>query len=86
LFLPELGGSAAVFLQIGFAIPSRGYLGAATFVPALLRLPNSSMLMLTAGLLTLIEGLVLVVWGSDPFNLPPFSGEATFQLLRGLDL
>ena len=34
-------------------------LGAATFVPALARLPHSGMLMLTAGLLTLIEGLVL---------------------------
>ncbi|MGB7035743.1 MAG: branched-chain amino acid ABC transporter permease [Xanthobacteraceae bacterium] len=51
-------------------------LGAATFVPALSRLPNSSMLMLTAGLLTLIEGVVLVVWGSDPYDLPAFSGEA----------
>ena len=51
-------------------------LGAATFVPALARLPHSSMLMLTAGLSTLIEGLVLVAWGSDPYDLPSFSGEA----------
>jgi branched-chain amino acid transport system permease protein len=56
-------------------------LGAATFVPALSRLPNSSMLMLTAGLLTLIEGLVLVVWGSDPYDLPSFSGEAPVTIL-----
>lgn len=56
-------------------------LGAATFVPALSRLPNSSMLMLTAGLLTLIEGLVLVVWGSDPYDLPSFSGEAPVMIL-----
>ncbi len=35
-------------------------LGAATFVPALSRLPNSSMLMLTAALLTLIEGIALL--------------------------
>jgi branched-chain amino acid transport system permease protein len=56
-------------------------LGAATFVPALARLPNSSMLMLTAGLLTLIEGLVLVVWGSDPYDLPPFSGEAPVDIM-----
>jgi branched-chain amino acid transport system permease protein len=56
-------------------------LGAATFVPALSRLPNSSMLMLTAGLLTLIEGAVLVVWGSDPFDLPAFSGEAPVKIL-----
>ncbi|MGA8612407.1 MAG: ABC transporter permease [Xanthobacteraceae bacterium] len=56
-------------------------LGAATFVPALSRLPNSSMLMLTAGLLTLIEGVVLVVWGSDPYDLASFSGEAPVDVL-----
>ncbi len=56
-------------------------LGAATFVPALARLPTSSMLMLTAGVLTLIEGLVLVVWGSDPYDLPSFSGEAPVTIL-----
>jgi branched-chain amino acid transport system permease protein len=56
-------------------------LGALTFVPALARLPNSSMLMLTAGLLTLIEGAVLVVWGSDPYDLPTFSGEAPVRIL-----
>jgi branched-chain amino acid transport system permease protein len=56
-------------------------LGAVTFVPALARLPHSSMLMLTAGLLTLIEGLVLVVWGSDPYDLPSFSGEAPVDIL-----
>jgi branched-chain amino acid transport system permease protein len=56
-------------------------LGAATFVPALARLPHSSMLMLTAGLLTLIEGLVLVVWGSEPYDLPSFSGEAPVDVL-----
>jgi len=56
-------------------------LGAATFVPALSRLPNSSMLMLTAGLLTLIEGAVLVVWGSEPYDLPAFSGEAPLDIL-----
>lgn len=50
-------------------------LGAATFVPALSRLPNSSMLMLTAGLLTFLEGLTLVIWGSQPYAVPPFSGE-----------
>src|ERR1039458_703469 len=38
-------------------------LGATTFVPALSTLPNSSMLMLTVGLLTLIEGAILALWG-----------------------
>jgi len=51
-------------------------LGAASFVPALPRLPTSSMFVLTAGLLTLIEGLLLVGWSSQPYALPPFSGEA----------
>ena len=49
--------------------------GAVTFVPGLTRLTNSNMLMMSAGLLTLFEGLVLVVWGSQPYALPPFSGE-----------
>jgi ABC-type branched-subunit amino acid transport system permease subunit len=56
-------------------------LGAATFVSSLSRLPDSSMLMLTAGLLTLIEGLVLVLWGGDPYDLPSFSGEAPVDIL-----
>src|SRR6185312_3714144 len=56
-------------------------LGAATFVPALARLPNSSMLMLTAGLLTVIEGVALVLWGTQPYAVPPFSGERPIALL-----
>ena len=55
-------------------------LGAATFVPGLARLPHSTMLMLTAGLLTLIQGLVLVLWGSQPYDLPAFSGEAPVEV------
>jgi branched-chain amino acid transport system permease protein len=50
-------------------------IGAATFVPALSRLPTGSMLMLTAGLLTFINGLALVVWGSQPYAVTAFSGE-----------
>ncbi len=56
-------------------------IGAAIFVPALPRLPVSSMLILTAGLLTFLEGLSLVIWGSQPYALPPFSGEAPVTLL-----
>jgi len=55
-------------------------LGAVTFVPGLQRLSNSNMLMLTAGLLTLLEGLVLLVWGSQPYALPAFSGERPLAL------
>jgi branched-chain amino acid transport system permease protein len=50
-------------------------LGAATFVPALSRLPTGSMLMLSVGLLTFINGLALVVWGSQPYAVTAFSGE-----------
>jgi branched-chain amino acid transport system permease protein len=56
-------------------------LGAATFVPGIARLPVSSMLVMTGGLLTLIEGILLVGWSSQPYALPPFSGEAPVQFL-----
>lgn len=56
-------------------------LGAVSFVPGLARLSNSSMLMLTVGLLTLIQGALLVVWGSQPYTLPPFSGAEPLHLL-----
>jgi branched-chain amino acid transport system permease protein len=46
-----------------------------TFVPALARLSNANVLMLTAGILTMIEGFSIVVWGSQPYAMPPFSGE-----------
>ncbi|MGH6981509.1 MAG: branched-chain amino acid ABC transporter permease, partial [Stellaceae bacterium] len=67
----QLAFLAAVVLTTAFGV----VLGATTFVPALARLPTSSMLMLTAGLLTFIGGLTLIVWGSQPYIVPPFSGE-----------
>jgi branched-chain amino acid transport system permease protein len=54
--------------------------GAVTFVPAVSRLPGSSALVLTAGLLTFFIGVTLVVWGNQPYALPPFSGEAPFVI------
>ena len=74
-------------IPIAFAAAALGttvfgvLLGAATFVPALSRLPNSSMLMLTAGLLTFLEGLTLVIWGSQPYAVAPFQGEQPINLL-----
>jgi branched-chain amino acid transport system permease protein len=50
--------------------------GLSSFVPAVLRLPNSSALVLTAGLLTFFIGVTLVVWGNQPYALAPFSGGA----------
>jgi branched-chain amino acid transport system permease protein len=56
-------------------------LGYTTFVPALTRLPVSSILVMTAGLLTLIQGFLLIGWSSQPYALPPISGEAPAVLL-----
>jgi branched-chain amino acid transport system permease protein len=56
-------------------------IGTLTFVPAMSRLPNSGVLMLTVGILTLIEGAALIVWGSEPYALPPFSGEHPVEFL-----
>lgn len=72
-----LAAAAAVATTAG----AGAAIGAAAFVPALSRLPVSSMLILTAGLLTTLEGLSLVVWGSQPYALPPFSGEAPVSVL-----
>jgi len=73
--MPAAAGTLAITALTGVAV------GAATFVPALARLPASSMLILTAGLLTLLEGLCLVIWGSQPYASPPFSGEAPVIVL-----
>ena len=63
---------AAVVCATAFSL----LVGAFTFVPAVSRLPSSSALVLTAGLLTFFIGATLVVWGNQPYALPPFSGEA----------
>lgn len=56
------------------------FVGLVSFVPAAVRLPNSSALVLTAGLLTFFVGITLLVWGNQPYSLPPFSGEAPYVL------
>lgn len=50
-------------------------LGALVFVPGLSRVAHGNMLMLTAGLLALLTGAILLIWGSQPYALPPFSGD-----------
>jgi branched-chain amino acid transport system permease protein len=67
---------AAVACSTAFGV----LVGLATFVPAVSRLPASSALVLTAGLLTFFIGVTLVVWGNQPYALPPFSGEAPFVI------
>jgi branched-chain amino acid transport system permease protein len=68
-----------LIVAIPAAVVATGAIGVAlaafTFVPALTRLSNANVLMLTAGILTMIEGFSLVVWGSQPYAMPPFSGE-----------
>ena len=55
--------------------------GYTTFVPAVSRLPVSSILVMTGGLLTLVQGVLLIGWSSQPYALPPISGEAPVQML-----
>ena len=55
--VPAAAGTLAITALTGVAV------GAATFVPALARLPPSSMLILTAGLLTLLPVLYVASFG-----------------------
>ncbi len=89
-----LGALMAWTLQVGWGLPvwaavpgavlataaAGALIGATTFVPGLSRLSNSNMLMLTAGLLTLLEGLMLLVWGSQPYALPAFGSERPWRV------
>jgi branched-chain amino acid transport system permease protein len=67
---PALAALAAV----GVAAITGFVLAAGIFAPGLRRLPPSGMVMLTSGLLTLFEGAALLIWGSQSYQLPPFSG------------
>jgi branched-chain amino acid transport system permease protein len=49
--------------------------------PALRKLPPSGMVILTAGMLTLFEGAILLCWGSQPYQLEPFSGSRPYEVL-----
>ncbi|HUZ66341.1 MAG TPA: branched-chain amino acid ABC transporter permease, partial [Beijerinckiaceae bacterium] len=94
-----LGAMGMYFFQVAFGWPAiiaapvavlaatafSVLIGATTFVPAVSRLPLSSTLVLTAGLLTFFQGVTLLVWGNQPYALPPFSGEAPL-VLAGLRL
>jgi branched-chain amino acid transport system permease protein len=67
-----LAAPAAAVAATAFSV----LIGWASFVPAVSKLPVSSTLVLTAGLLTFFEGVTLLIWGNQPYALPPFSGEA----------
>ena len=60
-------------------------IGATVFVPSARVLSPGGMLMVTAGLMTMNEGLTSVVWGDQPFMMAQFSGEAPLHLL-GLNI
>jgi branched-chain amino acid transport system permease protein len=78
---------ASFEMQLGWSIPAScigavvvavavgAVVGATSFVPGLTRLSNANMLMLTAGLLTVFEGAMQLIWGSQPYTLEPFSGQ-----------
>lgn len=71
---------AAVPLAILLTGAIAWLVGVVVFVPATKGLPPGSTLMLTVGLLTMIEGLVVVIWGSQPYSLPSFTGERPLAL------
>jgi len=48
--------------------------------PALRKLPPGGAIMITAGLLTLFEGAILLTWGSQPYQLDPFSGTRPYEI------
>lgn len=47
---------------------------------AVQKISHTNLLMLMGGLLTAFEGVTLLVWGSNPYTLPPFSGSKPFDL------
>ncbi|MCK9920304.1 ABC transporter permease [Microbacteriaceae bacterium K1510] len=71
---------AAAILSVIITTTLSAVIGTAAFVPGLSRLSHSNMLMLTAGHLTFLEGLILVLWGNQPYTLPAFSGERPLMI------
>ena len=69
----------AATLSVAITTALGAALGALAFVPGMRRVSNSNMLMLTAGLLALLTGTALIVWGSQPYALPPFSGQTPWH-------
>lgn len=75
------GLPASALAAVLFTVAVGTFVGYLAFVPGLSRLSNANMLMLSAGLLTLMEGLILVVWGSQPYAMAPFSGQEPISIL-----
>ncbi len=87
------GGASQTGMPVWVAVPGAVLattalgtaLGAVTFVPGLSRLSNGNMLMLSAGMLTMIEGVLLAGWGSQPYVLAPFNAGRP-AMLAGISL
>jgi branched-chain amino acid transport system permease protein len=69
----------AALLAIAVTSLLASVLGVLAFLPALKRLPPGAIFILTAGLLTLLEGAALAIWGSRAYTLQAFSRERPFE-------
>lgn len=80
-FLVALGWNAllSVLLAVLAATACGALAGALLFVPGLEKLSNGNMLMLSAGVLTAVQGLLQAAWGTQPYALPPFLGERSLR-------
>jgi len=67
--------AAAAVGAVAIAAVAGGGLERLVIRPALQRLPMSGMLILLVGILILLEGASLIIWGSQPYSIPAFSGE-----------
>lgn len=89
-----IGALSFYSLQTTFALPvplalvgcvlASGAVGAMAEIVVLRRglsrLSLAGLLVLTVGLLTALEGATFLVWGGQPYAVPPFSGEGTFTV------
>jgi branched-chain amino acid transport system permease protein len=89
-----LGGMVGVtyYTSLGIPLPISVLLAiitvtflAAAFERSAIRTARSQQLVvlifITIGASFFIRGLILVIWGSDPFTLPSFSGDEPFHIL-----
>lgn len=67
-------GTAAIVAGVAVVV------GSVAIGPALGRLSTPGVLILTAGILTFFQGVALIVWGSNPYAVPAFSGERPLVL------
>jgi len=69
----------AAFAAIAATSLLAAVLGILAFLPALKKLPPGAIFILTAGLLTFLEGAALTIWGSRAYTLEAFSRERPFE-------